>query len=189
MRKPGSWLGLLALSSLALAPIPNLLAQEEAPAASSEGAPTEEASTEKEPLVVEEGRKVSIEYTLTLDDGTTADSNVDKDPLVYQHGAQQILPALEAALTGMAVDDTKKVQLTPEEGYGPVQEAAFQEVDPEMIPENARQKGAMLMAQDPSGGQRPVRVHEVGEEKIVLDFNHPLAGENLNFEVRIVGIE
>jgi len=188
MRKPSNWLGLVALSSLALAPIPTLFAQEEAPAA-TEKAPDEAASTEKEALVVEEGRKVSIEYTLTLDDGTTADSNVDKDPLVYQHGAQQILPALEAQLAGMAIDDTKKVQLTAEEGYGPVQDAAFQEVDPEMIPENARKEGTMLMAQDPSGGQRPVRVHEVGEEKIVLDFNHPLAGENLNFEVRVVGIE
>ena len=78
-----------------------------------------------EAIVVEEGRTVSIEYTLVLEDGTTADSNVGKDPLVYRQGGSQILPALEQALLGLEVDDTKEVTLPPEKGYGVVDPDAF----------------------------------------------------------------
>lgn len=139
--------------------------------------------------MIEEGSKVSIEYTLTLDDGTTADSNVGEDPLVYSQGQHEILPALEEALIGLQVGETKKVQLTAEEGYGLVDPDGFQDVEPDVVPEDARTVGTMLVASDPEGNQQPIRVHEVGEDKIVLDFNHPLAGQSLNFDIKIVAVE
>lgn len=139
--------------------------------------------------MIEEGSAVSIEYTLTLDDGETADTNVGGEALVYSQGQQEILPALEEALIGLEVGDTKKVVLTAEEGYGLVDPDGFQDVEPDLVPEDAQTVGTMLVASDPEGNQQPIRVHEVGEDKIVLDFNHPLAGQALNFDIKITGIE
>jgi FKBP-type peptidyl-prolyl cis-trans isomerase 2 len=148
-------------------------------------APAEEG----EGTMVEEGRSISIEYTLKLDDGSTVDSNVGEQPLVYQQGAQQILPALEKELQGLRVGDTKQVMLTPEKGYGVVDPKLFQEVEANLIPEDARTPGSQLVSQGPGGEQRIVRVHEVKSDKIVIDLNHPLAGKQLNFDVKIMQIE
>ena len=139
--------------------------------------------------MIEHGRTVSIEYTLTLDDGSTADTNVGEEPLVYTQGGGEILDALEAALAGLDVDDEKQVRILAEQGYGPVDPDAFDQVALEDIPEDAREVGAMLVAEDSDGNQRSVRVHEVRADGVVLDMNHPLAGEALNFAVRIVAID
>lgn len=139
--------------------------------------------------MIEEGSTVSIEYTLTLDDGETADTNVGGEALVYSQGQEEILPALEETLIGLEVGDTKKVVLTAEEGYGLVDPDGFQDVEPDLVPDDARTVGTMLVASDPEGNQQPIRVHEVSEDKIVLDFNHPLAGQALNFDIKIVAVE
>ncbi|MGB5754358.1 MAG: peptidylprolyl isomerase [Thermoanaerobaculia bacterium] len=169
-RKP---ISRLVLSSLALAVV----------AASASWAQTEET------VVIESGSAVSIEYTLKLDDGTTVDSNVGKEPLTFKQGTGTILPALEEALLGAKVGDTKEIQLTAEQGYGAVNPDAFQEVPLEKLPEDARTAGTMLMAGAPDGQEHPVRVHEVKEETIIVDFNHPLAGQALNFDIKILAIE
>ena len=144
---------------------------------------------DEEVIVIEDGRSVSIEYTLKLDDGTAIDGNVGEDPLIYTQGNSEILPALEAALAGHKVGDTKAVSLTAEEGYGPINPDAFQEVEIGLVPEDAREAGTMLVATSPEGQEQPIRVHEVREETIVLDFNHPLAGQVLNFDIKVLGIE
>lgn len=151
--------------------------------------PAAVAADEESPVVIEDGRTVSLEYTITLEDGTTADTNVGGEPLKFEQGKSQILPALERELAGLEVGATKKVSLEPEEGYGPVQSEAFQKVDPSMIPEASRKEGARLLAQDGSGNKRVARVHEVADEHIVIDLNHPLAGKKLDFEVRVLAIE
>ena len=142
-----------------------------------------------EAIVVEEGRTVSIEYTLALEDGTTAESNVGKDPLVYRQGGSQILPALEQALLGLEVDDTKEVTLPPEKGYGVVDPDAFQKVEATAIPEDGRRVGAQLVSEDEAGNRRLVKVHEIHDDWIVLDLNHPLAGRTLRFDLKILAIE
>lgn len=144
---------------------------------------------EEETIVIENGRSVSIEYTLKLDDGTTVDSNVGQDALTYTQGSSEILPALEEALLGHGVGDTKEVKLTAEQGYGPVRPEAYQEVELDVVPEDARNVDTLLVATGPDGQQRPVRVHEVREETIVLDFNHPLAGKPLNFDIKVLAVE
>jgi FKBP-type peptidyl-prolyl cis-trans isomerase 2 len=154
----------------------------------AEEGPKENPTIEKKSVVVEDGKQVGIEYTLTLDDGTQVDSNVGGQPLVFQQGAHQILPALEEALAGLKVGDTKKVALAAEQGYGPVRPEGFQEVDAGLIPEDARVTGTMLVADDGAGNRRPVRVHEVKGDKIVVDLNHPLAGKALNFAVRVMEV-
>lgn len=139
--------------------------------------------------VIQDGSQVSLEYSLTSEDGEVADSNVGGEPLVYKHGESQLLPALEGQLRGMARGDSKKITLTPEQAYGAVDPSLFQTVPASAIPEEARKVGAELMAHAPDGMRRPVRVREVREEEIVLDLNHPLAGKTLHFDIRVLGIE
>jgi len=138
---------------------------------------------------IETGSRVSIEYTLKLPDGTTADSNVGSEPLVYTQGEAQILPALELALAGLKAGDTKAVTLKPEDGYGVVRPELEVETETEKIPEDGRHAGAMLMSQGPDGRPVMVRVKEVNGDKVVLDLNHPLAGQTLHFDVKILGVE
>jgi FKBP-type peptidyl-prolyl cis-trans isomerase 2 len=140
-------------------------------------------------VTVEDGRKVSIEYTLTLDDGKQADSNVGGEPLVFEQGKHQILPALEKALSGMKVNESRKVTLAPDEGYGKVVPELIREVDPELIPEEARVAGTELAAEDDQGNRHFARVHEVRQDKILVDMNHPLAGRTLLFDVKILSID
>jgi FKBP-type peptidyl-prolyl cis-trans isomerase SlyD len=139
--------------------------------------------------MITDGSRVSIEYTLTVDDGSVADSNVGEEPLIYEQGQQEILPALERALIGLAVGDTKEVTLEPDEGYGLVDDALFETVPSHLVPENGRVVGAYLVAQAKTGERRQVRVAEVNGDEIVIDLNHPLAGQTLHFAVRIVSVE
>lgn len=135
------------------------------------------------------GKRVSIEFTLTLDDGTAAVSNVGKSPFVFQHGQSQILPALERAIVGLGINDRREITLSPEEGYGAVDPDAFWAVQTEGIPEESRRVGEVLMVRDNSEARMRARVHEIDSDMLVLDFNHPLAGKNLHFDVRVVAIE
>ncbi len=139
--------------------------------------------------MIQDGQKVSVTYTLTLDDGSVVDSNVDREPLVYEQGAEQILPELERQISQLEVGGEAEITLSPEDGYGPVHEEARQTVPAEQIPEGAREIGAMLTATDGEGNQRAVRVAEVSDGEVVVDFNHPLAGETLHFKVKVVGVE
>jgi FKBP-type peptidyl-prolyl cis-trans isomerase 2 len=147
------------------------------------------SAEEKAATTVEAGRKVSIEYTLVLEDGKQIDSNVGGEPLVFEQGKHEILPGLEKAISGMKVSESRKVTLSPAEGYGEVMPELIQAVDPKQIPEGARVAGTELSAEDPNGNRRPARVHEVHEDKILVDMNHPLAGQTLHFDVKVLGIE
>ncbi len=138
--------------------------------------------------MIKSGKKISLEYTVFLADGTQIDSNVGEDPLVFTLGSHQVFPALENALMGLKVGDTKQIHLQPEEAYGPVVPEAYKEVDIDAVPAPYRYVGAVLGIQDPSGGVYPIRVHEVKDQKIILDFNHPLAGQALRFEVKVIGV-
>jgi FKBP-type peptidyl-prolyl cis-trans isomerase 2 len=147
------------------------------------------AAAEAKSGVVEAGRRISIEYTLTTDGGEVADTNVGQEPLVYEQGKSEILPALEQALAGLKKGESKKVTLTADQGYGIVKPELMQTIPAEKIPEDARKAGTMLMAQSQSGEQRPVRVHEVKGEEVVIDLNHPLAGKALTFDVRVLEVQ
>jgi FKBP-type peptidyl-prolyl cis-trans isomerase 2 len=138
---------------------------------------------------VAKGRKVSVEYTLKLEDGSTADTNVGGDPLVFEQGAQQILPALEEALDGMKVSESRKITIPPEKAYGVVMPDLVQEVSLEMIPEEARHPGAQLAAEDENGNRHFARVREVRETNVLVDMNHPLAGQTLVFDVKVLSID
>lgn len=138
--------------------------------------------------MIQKGKKVSLEYTVFLEDGTQIDTNVGEDPLTFVLGTNQVFPALEIELLGLKIGDTKKILLKPEEAYGPIVKEAFREVELEAVPSQFRFVGAVLGVQDPSGGVFPIRVHKIDEKKAVLDFNHPLAGKALRFEVKVLEV-
>lgn len=136
--------------------------------------------------LVAPGRSVTLEYTVKLDDGTVVDSSDEGGPLTYVQGDGEMLPALEAALSGMAVSERKSIRLEPEDAYGRVDPDAFREVPIDDIPESARRVGATLRAR---GSGETMRVDEIREKTIVLDYNNPLAGKALTFDVEILSIE
>ncbi len=138
--------------------------------------------------MLKNGHKVALEYTVFLADGTQVDTNIGEDPLVFVLGSHQVFPALEQALLGLRVGDFKQVVLSADDAYGPVVQEAFREVDLEHVPESLRKVGSVLGLQDPSGGVYPVRIHQINGNRAVLDFNHPLAGQELRFDVKVVSI-
>jgi FKBP-type peptidyl-prolyl cis-trans isomerase SlyD len=131
---------------------------------------------------------VSIHYTLTNADGETLDSSVGQDPLVYLHGANNIIAGLEAALLGKAVGDSLQVNVEPGDGYGEIRDELVQEVDRSAFQGvDEIDVGMQFMAQTP-WGEQPVTVVKVEGDNITLDGNHPLAGQVLNFDVEVVEI-
>jgi FKBP-type peptidyl-prolyl cis-trans isomerase SlyD len=153
------------------------------------GGASSQAVTLKPGTNIQEGSVVSIEYTLTDDDGKVIDTNVGKEPLTFVQGAGQIVSGLEKELQGLKTGEQKKVRVKPEDGYGMPNQQAFQEMPRETIPAEAQKPGVTLMAKAPDGRAIPIRVHEVKEKTVVVDFNHPLAGKTLNFDVKIKEIQ
>lgn len=140
-------------------------------------------------MTIASGSKVSIEYTLTLGDDQVIDSNVGGQPLVYTQGSGQIIPGLENALVGKKIGDSLKVEVSPEEGYGPVNQEAIIEVDVNNLPAEARKTGMQVQGQTPDGQTVQAQVVEMRDQTAILDFNHPLAGKTLHFAVRILEIQ
>jgi len=135
--------------------------------------------------MIAEGMEVTFTYTLTVE-GEVIESNAGQEPLVYVQGDGQVLPALEAQLVGLNVGDKKNVSLSAADAYGEYLDAALQEVPLERVPAAARVVGNVLQSDAYAG---PIRVSEVKEDVVVLDFNHPMAGKDLEFDITIVGVE
>lgn len=138
---------------------------------------------------IQEGSRVALEYTLSDETGKVIESNKGKEPMSYIHGKGQIIPGLEKQLSGMKVGEEKKVQVKPEDGYGPVKPEAFQEISKDKLPPEALKVGTMLMAQGPQGQGIPARVHEIKDNTVIMDFNHPMAGKTLSFDIKISEIQ
>jgi FKBP-type peptidyl-prolyl cis-trans isomerase 2 len=139
-------------------------------------------------MIISQGRTVAITYTLTLDNGETVDSNVGGEPLTYTQGEEQLILGLEQALEGKQAGENLKVSISPEDGYGAISEEALIEVPLAHLPEEAREPGSVLTAVGPEGQELQGVVTGVGEETATLDFNHPLAGEVLHFDVTILSV-
>ncbi len=140
-------------------------------------------------MTVSAGKTVSLQYSLRLEDKAVVKPNVVAEPLTYTHGAQEIMPGLEAALEGMAIGESKQVTVRPAEGYGMVNPEAFLEVSKDRIPTEALIVGAELQGTDPKGKSVRYRVSEVKDKTVILDFNHPLAGKTLYFDVKVLDIK
>ncbi len=138
---------------------------------------------------VENGHFVKVDYTGTLENGNTFDSSSNTHPIEVEVGAGKVIKGFEDALVGMAVNEKKTFTLSPEEAYGQRNDALEQSFMCSELPEGFEPKvGQVLALRNPHGGQVPVKVKHVDDEKITVDLNHPLAGEALTFEIEVLEI-
>lgn len=140
-------------------------------------------------MTISQGKVVSIHYTLKNNAGDVLDSSDGGDPLGYLHGAQNIIPGLETALEGKVVGDELNVSVEPKDAYGEHDETKIQAVPKEMFEEGTELNvGQEFYAQGPNGEHITVTIREVKDNEVVVDGNHPLAGETLHFDVKIIDI-
>jgi FKBP-type peptidyl-prolyl cis-trans isomerase SlyD len=135
---------------------------------------------------IEPNARVVLDYTLRDERGELLDSSTSDggEPMVFVHGYGMIVPGLERSLAGLSVGDRKELVVTPEEGYGERDEELVIEVDRSEMPRpDAVTIGDELVAEAPDGDEAVMRVVEVGPNSVVLDGNHPLAGETLRYSV------
>lgn len=138
---------------------------------------------------VEAGKTVTFDYTLKVD-GEVADTSEGQQPLEYVHGQGMIVPGLEEELAGMAVGEQKTVTVPAEEGYGQINPEAFIEFPKENLgAEIDPQVGMVLGVPLENGQAMPAVISEVKDETIVLNMNHPLAGKDLVFDIKIVSVK
>ncbi len=134
-------------------------------------------------------KKVKVHYTGKRVDGTVFDSSRDKEPLTVPLGQKRVIRGFEEALKDLAVGDTREVTIPPEKAYGPYREGLVTEVDRSMFSENLKlREGQPLQIKNSDGIVTRVHVKKVGEEKVTLDANHPLAGETLIFDIEVIEI-
>ncbi|HDZ06157.1 hypothetical protein LCGC14_0128740 [marine sediment metagenome] len=134
--------------------------------------------------------KVVVHYTGKLSNGQIFDSSVDREPLEVKLGQGSLIPGFEKGLLDMTPSDKKTIVIAKEDAYGEKQEELFQKVPKSELPEDMEPKVDMaLMATNADGSERQLRVAEVNEDNIVVDANHPLAGEDLTFELELVEIK
>jgi FKBP-type peptidyl-prolyl cis-trans isomerase 2 len=140
-------------------------------------------------LVVTEGKTVKVDYTLEVD-GKVMDSSKGRGPLEFKTGSGQMIPGFEKGVMGMKVGEKKSFKVGPEEGYGSENPQSIQEIPKNQLPPEIKPEAGMtLYAQAPDGRQVPVRVMEVKDDVVVMNFNHPLAGKTLNFDVEVLEIQ
>lgn len=138
-------------------------------------------------MALKEGSIVKVHYRGTLEDGTEFDSSEGCDPLEFTIGSGQVISGFEAAVVDLDPGDTATVTITPEEGYGEAIEDAKQEVPVESFWERP-EVGMVAQLLAPDGTELAATVVEVNDETAVLDFNHPLAGKTLTFDITLVEV-
>lgn len=140
-------------------------------------------------MKIDRATVVTINYTLKLDSGQVVDSTDGRQPFSFLTGSGQIIPGLERQLMGLEQGDEREIRVNPEEGYGPVDPDAIQTVSVGLFPEDVEiEVGQRYTAKRPTGERLSFTIVEVNEGNATVDFNHPLAGENLNFHVMVRGV-
>lgn len=140
-------------------------------------------------MEIAQNKIVKIHYKGTLEDGSVFDSSEGREPLEFLYGVGMIIPGLEEGILGLKVGDKKSIYIKAEKAYGPRMEEAMQEVPKSQLPEDIELSiGMQLAAQGPQG-VIPVTIKDIKEESVLIDFNHPLAGKALNFDVEILDVK
>lgn len=140
-------------------------------------------------MLIAANTAVSIDYTLTNDAGEVIDSSAGGAPLVYLHGARNIIAGLESALEGKQVGDELTVAVEPEQAYGEYSAELVSTLNRSMF-EGVEQLevGMQFHASGPNGGMQIVTIRDIDGDDVTVDGNHPLAGQRLNFQVKVVAV-
>ncbi len=140
-------------------------------------------------MLIAVNKAVSIDYTLTNDAGEVIDSSAGGAPLVYLHGAGNIIAGLENALEGKQAGDELSVAIEPEDGYGEYSVELVSTLGREMFEGvDQLEVGMQFHASGPDGSMQVVTVRDVDGDEVTVDGNHPLAGQRLNFQVKVVAV-
>jgi peptidylprolyl isomerase len=135
------------------------------------------------------GDTVKIHYIGKLSDGTVFDSSVNREPLEFTLSQGQVIPGFDQAVVGMSLGETKTEIIPMAQAYGPYREDMVLEISKQQMPQDLQPEiGQQLQIQQPDGQTVPVMVTGVTDSTVTLDANHPLAGEDLTFEIQLVEI-
>jgi len=139
-------------------------------------------------MQIEPQKVVTLHYTLTDEQGAVIDQS-DDGSFVYMHGANSIIPGLENALAGKKAGDELSVSVAPEDAYGERSDGMLQQVPLSMFEDQSQvEVGMQFHAQGPNGETLIVTVTEVSDDNVTVDGNHPLAGSQLNFDVKVIDV-
>ena len=139
--------------------------------------------------MIENGKTVQVHYKGTLADGTVFDTSEGREPLEFQTGVQSVIPGFEAAVVEMEVGETRTVTIPKEDAYGESREEMVGMVPRQSMPDDLTPEEGMMLEMHTQEGTMPVRVVAVDDENVTLDANHPLAGEDLTFELTLVDVK
>ncbi len=140
-------------------------------------------------LQAKAGNSVKVHYTGRLDDGTVFDSSVEREPLEFAIGEGKVIAGFEAAMVGMSIGESKTITIPSEEAYGPHRQELVMVVEQEQIPTDVSvDVGQLLQISQGDDEVIPVVVTDVSESQVTLDANHPLAGQELTFDIQLVEI-
>ncbi len=138
---------------------------------------------------VKKDDKVKVHYTGKLGNGEVFDSSLDREPMEFQVGSGQLIPGFENGVIDMKVNEKKTLVIPSAEAYGEPRKELIQEVPKDRLPEEIKPEVGMgLVSKTPEGQEIQLVVKEVNEDSILVDGNHPLAGQELTFEIEVVGI-
>ncbi|MER3317020.1 MAG: peptidylprolyl isomerase [Allomuricauda sp.] len=138
---------------------------------------------------VKENDTVKVHYTGKLTDGQIFDSSLQREPLEIKLGEGQLIPGFEKGLIDMAVNEKKTITIEKQDAYGEVNEALFQKISKTQLPEDLKPEVGMgLVGANAQGQEQQFRIAKVEEEDIIIDANHPLAGQDLVFDLEVVEI-
>ena len=141
-----------------------------------------------EEKIVKDNLVIAIDYTLTVD-GEVVDASEGREPLEFLQGQGNIIVGLERELLGMKIGESKDVVVSALDGYGEADEEAFMEVPKNQLPENIPVEiGTELQIENDEGEPAYVRIESVENNIVLLNFNHPLAGKELHFAVKVISI-
>lgn len=139
---------------------------------------------------VQGNETVKLHYTGKLNDGQVFDSSIEREPLEVKLGEGRLIPGFEKGLVDMKVNDKKTITIPKEEAYGEVQKELFQKIPSENLPQEIKPEVGMgLVSKNPDGSERQLRVADVKDDFIIVDANHPLAGQDLTFELELLEIK
>lgn len=138
--------------------------------------------------VVKDGRKVTVHYVGTLDDGSVFDSSRDYEPISFEVGGGKVIPGFNEAVVGMKVGEKKNVQILSENAYGDRNENAVLVVPRDAFPQDMDIEIGMQVTGQGPDGDFPAIVTATASNGVTIDLNHPLAGQNLNFEIEVVEV-
>jgi len=140
-------------------------------------------------MKIKNGQTVNVHYVGTLNDGTEFDSSRNRGvPLKFEIGDGRILPAFEKAIVSMDIGEKKKISLTAEQAYGAINSEAIQRVSRTQFSSDV-DVGTTVTGQSATGQPIQAIVRSIEDETVTLDFNHPLAGKDINFDLELVSVD